>query len=318
MPRWQSCKLPGTLVVRLCNWVGEVVLSVPSLRRLESAGYALHLVGKPWAPRLLAGTGWPVTVRASGLLAAARQMRALKAQLTSRDAAPALQALLMTKSLSSALETRLGGVPPVGYAYDGRSLLLSRAFPLPKLKHASFAYWQLVSDFLGVAAPYPTEVGLRPSGAQTHEAHAMLATHGLKPGAFCMLCPFSGADDREGRKVWPGFRALAEEFRARGIAVVVCPGSGEEAKSAALPGVITLAGLDLGVYAALLASARTVIANDTGPGHLAAAVGARLISIYGPSSSAAWAPLGSNVVLMHDAVWPSVERVVQASLETYP
>jgi heptosyltransferase-2 len=305
-------------VVRLCNWVGEVVLSVPSLRRLESAGYALHLVGKPWAPRLLAGTGWPVTVRASGLLAAARQMRALKAQLAPHGAAPAPQALLMTKSLSSALETRLGGVPPAGYAYDGRSWLLSRAFPLPKFEHAAFAYWQLVSDYLGVAAPYPTEVGLHPSETQTRAAHALLATHALQPGGYCMLCPFSGADDRQGRKVWPGFRDLAQEFRTRGIALVVCPGVGEEAMSAALPGVITLAGLDLGVYAALLASARTVIANDTGPGHLAAAVGARLISIFGPSSSALWAPLGANVVLMHDAIWPSVERVVQASLETCP
>jgi heptosyltransferase-2 len=305
-------------VVRLCNWVGEVVLSVPSLRRLESAGYALHLVGKPWATQLLAGTGWPVTVRASGLLAAARQMRALKAQLRPHDAVPAPQALLMTKSLSSALETRLGGLPAVGYAYDGRGWLLSRAFPLPTLAHASFAYWQLVSDFLGVAASYPTEVGLRPSGAQTRAANALLATHGLQPGAFCMLCPFSGADDHEGRKVWPGFSALAEEFRARGIALVVCPGPGEEAMSAALPGVITLAGVDLGVYAALLASARTVIANDTGPGHLAAAVGARLISIYGAGSSAVWAPLGANVVFMHDAVWPSVERVVQLSLEAHP
>jgi heptosyltransferase-2 len=302
-------------VVRLCNWVGEVVLSVPSLRRLESAGYALHLVGKSWAPCLLAGTGWPVVVRASGLLAAARQMRGLKAQLTSQDAASAPQALLMTKSLSSALETRLGGVPPVGYAYDGRSLLLSRAFPLPKLAHVSFAYWQLVSDFLGEAAPYPTEVGLTPSAGQRRDADAVLAARGLKRGAFLVLCPFSGADDHASRKVWPGFRALAEEFRARGIAVVVCPGPGEEALSAALPGVVSLPGIDLGVYAALMAMARTVIANDTGPGHLAAAVGARVISIYGPSSSATWAPLGSNVVFMHDAAWPSVERVLAASLE---
>jgi heptosyltransferase-2 len=303
-------------VVRLCNWVGEVVLSVPSLRRLESAGYALHLVGKSWAPRLLAGTGWPVTVRAQGLLAAARQMRALKAQLTAHGAAPAPWALLMTKSLSSALEARLGGVPAVGYAYDGRSLLLSRAFKLPRFDHASFAYWQLVSDFLGKAAPYPTEVGLNPSAAQTREAQALLTAHGLKPGAYFLFCPFSGPDDREGRKVWPGFGALAQEFRARGIAVVVCPGPGEEASSAALAGVIILTGVDLGVYAALLALAHTVIANDTGPGHLAAAVGSRLISIYGPSSSAAWAPLGSNVILMH-AAWPSVGRVVEASLETY-
>lgn len=303
----------GPLVVRLCNWVGEVVLSVPAIRRLESAGYALHLVGKSWAPALLAGTGWSVTVRRSGIVGASRQIRALKSLLASPEV-PAYPALLMTKSLSSALETRFGGLSPEGYAYDGRSLLLSRAFALPKFAHASFSYWHLVSDFLGEEAPYPTQVGLRPSETQTRQAKALLATHGVKSGAFLMVCPFSGPDDKERRKVWPGFRALTTSLHGRGIAVLACPGPGEEAMSGALPGVISLPGVDLGVYAALLAQAQTVIANDTGPGHLAAAVGARLVSIYAPGSSSVWTPLGANVILMHEPAWPSVDRVVAASL----
>ena len=43
------------LIVRLRNWVGDVVLGVPTLLRLQQAGHDLRLVGKGWARDLLGG-----------------------------------------------------------------------------------------------------------------------------------------------------------------------------------------------------------------------------------------------------------------------
>ncbi len=314
-PEPPSATPRGPLVVRLCNWVGEVVLSVPALRRLAAAGFALELVGKSWAPALLAGTGWPVLARRGGLGAATGQLRALRRTLGASGGPPPV-ALLMTKSLSSALEARLAGLRPAGYAHDGRSPLLSSAYPLPRFAHAAHAYWHLVSCFLGVDAPYPATVDLEPSAQQDAAARALLAAHGLGAGGYALLCPFSGADDRERRKVWPGFAELGATLAGQGLRVVVCPGPGEDAIArATLPRAVQLAGVDLGVYAALLRLARGVVANDTGPGHLAAAVGARLVSVYGPQSVAAWAPLGPRVQLIHDpAGWPPVARVAAAVL----
>src|ERR1035437_1718663 len=77
----------GVLLVRICNWVGEVVLSLPALRRLEAAGYELHLYGKGWAPALLEGTGWPVTVRRGGFVKSAIQLRSLRQELDYSDPA---------------------------------------------------------------------------------------------------------------------------------------------------------------------------------------------------------------------------------------
>jgi heptosyltransferase II len=304
----------AALVVRLCNWVGEVVLSLPALQRLAAAGYDLHLVGKRWAPALLEGSGWPVDVRAPSLLAATRQLRGLGTRLAAQYGHRQRDALLMTRSLSSALESRFGGFRPAGFAYDGRSLLLRQAFPYAKFPHASQDYWQLVSDFLGVDAPYPLAVDLPLSAAQVRAADALLVAHALETGAFVVLCPFSGPDDREHRKVWPSFPALARWFKARAIPTMICPGPGEEALCSALPGVIALPGVDLGTYAALCARARVVIANDTGPGHLAAAVGAKLVSLYGPHSSARWTPIGTQVCLLHADTWPGVERVAETAL----
>ena len=36
------------LIVRLPNWVGDVVMSLPTLWHLHHHGYALQLVGKRW------------------------------------------------------------------------------------------------------------------------------------------------------------------------------------------------------------------------------------------------------------------------------
>ncbi len=295
------------LGIRLCNWVGEVVLLLPTLRRLEAAGYDLHMMGRGWASALLEGTGWPVYRRPAALLEARRAWRDVRRTLPHRNP----KALLFTKSLSSALETRFAGWRPVGYARDGRTPFLSTAYPMPEWTHAAHQYWDLASLALGESAPYPTTVSIAPSARQRAQADVLLEQHGLVPGQYVVLCPFSGADDREDRKVWPHHAQLGARLHQRGIRTVVCPGPGEEARTAAvLPHATALLGTDLGVYAALLESSRAVVANDTGPGHLAAAVGARLIAIYGPQSVLAWSPLGERVRLYADPHgWPSVEAV---------
>lgn len=301
----------GALVVRLCNWVGEVVLSIPALRRLEEAGYTLQLYGKGWAPALLAGCDWPVAVRQGGVLAASSQLRGIASSLAQRHPQARPRSLAITRSLSSALELRLAGLAPCGYAYDGRSLLLAEAYERPRGLTAAQEYWHLVSRFLKEDAPYPQSIDFTSSAEQHARAMTLLEERELTAGEFLLFCPFSGGDDVADLKVWPGFAALAKRLEQEGLPVVVCPGPGEEALAAArVPGAIVMPKLDLGVYGALLQLARRVVANDTGPGHLAAATGVQVVSLYGPHSHAAWAPLGSNVTLLHDReAWPSVEAV---------
>lgn len=301
----------GALVVRLCNWVGEVVLSVPAIKRLSDAGYDVHLYGKRWAPALLEGLALPVTVRDERHWLAVGQLRGLRAGLSKARDGQGPRALLFTRSFSSAVETRLAGLPPVGYAYDGRSLFLDEAYARPRGLHAGAEYWQVVNAFLGEDLPFPTTLDFAPSARQLASAHALLAESGLVPGTYVVLCPFSGSDDVGDRKVWPGFEALTRNLIARQIPVVVCPGPGEETLARVrTPGASLLQDVDLGTYTALLALSRAVVANDTGPGHIAAGVGARLLSIYGPPSTSAWDPVGPRVkVFPYASAWASVEDV---------
>jgi heptosyltransferase-2 len=67
---------------------------------------------------------------------------------------------------------------------------------------------------------------------------------------------------------------------------------------------------DVGTFAALLAGSRLVVANDSGPGHVAAAVGARLISVFGVTEPTRTRPWGPAVTLVgSERGWPGYEEV---------
>jgi len=68
--------------------------------------------------------------------------------------------------------------------------------------------------------------------------------------------------------------------------------------------------------AALLGHARAAVGNDSGPTHLAAAVGCPTVAIFGPTDPAVWAPVGARVAVIDGhadgAAWPGLERVEAA------
>ena len=306
------------LIVRLRNWVGDVILGVPALQLLTQHGYELQLVGKSWAAALLAGQGWPVSPRPAGWPDRVRQLRALRraANATDRGFDHRPNALVLTTSFSSALEMRLAGLQALGYAHEARGLLLQRSVPQRSQgEHALKSYWDLACRFLHLDLPPPPEIGLATRPADQHAADALLAAHGLRDD-FIVICPFAGGLFEKQDKTWPAFaeftRALLPLARASGRAVLACPGPGEEAiihKQHA--GVTLLAQVPLGVYGALLRRAALVISNDTGPAHLAAAVGAPVLSVLGPTKPEQWAPWGARVeVIRCWPQWPSIDQVL--------
>jgi ADP-heptose:LPS heptosyltransferase len=103
---------------------------------------------------------------------------------------------------------------------------------------------------------------------------------------------------------WPGknwpldrYLDLARRLTAGNRAQVAWLGTPAEA-AALPPGARPLPGLDwmgrlpLPLLAAVMARATAWVGNDTGPMHLAAAVGCPTLSLWGPTEPAKWAPRG--------------------------
>jgi len=94
-------------------------------------------------------------------------------------------------------------------------------------------------------------------------------------------------------KVWgeEKFANLAERLKAEGLEVVVVPGIGDEERAGRICNMAQHAlavaeGLDIIALAALAERAKVVVGGDTGPVHLAAALGTPTVGIYGPTAPA--------------------------------
>ena len=309
---------PRPLIVRLRNWVGDVILGLPLLQRLAQEGFELTLVGKGWARDLLAGQGWPVHVLPRTATERVLLLRQLRTEARRRDPGfgGRINALCLPDSFSSALEFRLAGLRALGHTWESRSLLLGRAVPRPRGVHELQVYWQLGDALLGQTAPLPERITLQPTAKQMAQAAALRSAHGIE-AACVLICPFAGGTWNQQDKTWPTFAEfVATRLPGFGRSVVVCPGAGEEERVARahFASARLLPGIDLGVYAALLQSASLMVSNDTGPGHMAAAVGTPLVSVMGPSDPSRWHPWGPNVqVLGGDGRWPDLHSVGQAA-----
>lgn len=304
---------PIPLVVRLPNWVGDVCMALPALAALHAVGFAVHALGRGWAAELLAGLPYQVERLPAGLWAQAAALRATGAA----------QGLLLTNSLSSALAMRLAGIDAVGHASEGRGVLLAQVVEPVVGAHEVDAFWRLAAAVIDREAawelrdhrlgPPPAALGLFTTSTHRAQARAALANAGV-PSRFAVVAPLAVGTIAGRTKVWPHFPALVGRLIASGRAVVACPGPGEEtATAAAAPGATLLPGLGLGAYAAVLAQSELVVANDTGPMHLAAAVGARVVGVFGVSDPRRTRPWGAHATAIgQSGAWPDAEAVWSA------
>jgi heptosyltransferase II len=298
------------LLVRLPNWVGDACMALPALRALADAGAALQLAGKGWAGDLLAGHGWPVLRLVGRLRADAAAIRATGI----RDG------LLLTNSLSSAAALRFGGVSALGHANEGRSPLLGHAIGRPVTGHEVEAFWRLAREWArwrglpALAADPPPRLGLLSAASHVVQADQALVRGGIAGARFVALAPLATGSVGGRSKVWPDFARLCRTLADRGIRTVCCPGPGEEAAAmAAVPHAVHLHGLGLGAYAAVCRRAALVVANDSGPMHLAAAVDAPVLGVFGvgdPGRTRPWGPAARWVGAADR--WPSLDRVLEA------
>ena len=113
-------------------------------------------------------------------------------------------------------------------------------------------------------------------------------------------------------KRWPleRFGQVARLLAGRDFTIVITAGPGEESSTGHVAkefdGSVILLGLSIPELAELIRGARLYIGNDSGPMHLAAAVGTPTVAVWGSSDSRRWRP------------WGVEHRVVQNPFECNP
>jgi len=279
------------LVVRLSS-IGDVVHTLPALAALARHGWQAGWIVEPPARPLLEGhpllSQLVLAPPARGFSAGvARQaVSALRAE----DYDVALDFQGLWKSVAWA---RLSGARrTIGFARawrrEGASAMLvgdSVSLP-PRASHVIDKNLALLSS-LGIEATGSREFPLPPTQAAAERVDDELERMGLSE--FVILNPGGGWAS----KLWPPerFGSVARGLRERGLSSIVSWGPGEES----LADRVVAASQGLAVrsfptslleYVELARRARLVVAADTGPLHLACAVGTPVVGLYGPTDPA--------------------------------
>jgi lipopolysaccharide heptosyltransferase I len=295
------------LIVRLGS-LGDLVHTLPAAAALRRGypGAAIDwLVEARYRPfvALVPAVNETIAVEPSvgGWLRARRRLRARR-----YDAAIDFQGLLK----SAALARLSGARRVVGFA--AAHLRERAAAPWYTERHAPPAGGHVIAKNLALAAALGAPAG--PMEFPLRSVDSPVAREARRAGRFALLNPGAAWPNKR----WPPerFGELARRLRARcGLRSIVTWGEGEEplarrvveasdgAAAAAPP-------TDLGDLLALVRAAALVVSGDTGPLHLAAAAGAPVVGLYGPTDprrNGPWAP-DDIVVSRYEACGCHFER----------
>jgi len=183
----------------------------------------------------------------------------------------------------------------VGFRSDELGWLYSVPVPDDRQVHAAQYCLEVVRAVGAPQVPLRLQIWVRPE--ERAEAAQILQTRGL--AGYPVVAIHPGGHHFRGKRWSPeGFAQVADALiDEKGVRVVLVGGDedrelAEEIRRRARRPLVDLTGqLNLRQTAALLQLCRLFIGNDSGPLHIAEAVGTPVVAIFGPTNPANFAPL---------------------------
>ncbi len=306
--------------MRGANWVGDAVMTVPALRELRRLLPRAHvtLATRPWAQGIFDGADFIddlLVIDEGGkpirkFIRQVRQWRAGRFDL----------AVLLPNAMAPALVATAARVPfRLGYATQGRGEFLTHPLDAPawrSSRHEVFYYLNIVAG-LERALASATEndpqfdserepqFALAIPDERQSQARALLEGRGVDPSrTLVAFCP--GSTNSRAKR-WPAerFAALADRLIEEAGATVLLVGAREEIdvsrevvaamrrKPVVLTGETTLA-----ETTAVLSIVNLLVTNDTGPAHLASALGRPVLVIFGPTNPLTTRPFAPSAEIV--------------------
>ena len=300
--------------MRGTNWAGDSVMTLPALRALRRVlpEAKITLVVRPSAKGIFADVDFVDDVlvyerrNAFSVLSQIKEWRKRRFDL----------AVLFQNAFEAALIPFLAGVPSrLGYATESRQALLTHPSPLPdwrSSRHEVFYYLYLVTALeqalYGTSSICESEpdASLAISNARKTEAENLLRACGVRGGEpVVVLCPGS-VNSRAKRWHAESYAGLADRLIESRRQVVLI-GSPDEmdvtnevtSRMRHQPFVLT-GKTSLDEVTAVLSLVDLVVTNDTGPAHIAAALGRPTLVIFGPTNPLTTRPFAPEAeVLRH-------------------
>lgn len=280
----------GRIVVLRAGGLGDLMFALPALDALRAAypDAEITLIGEAWHADLFSGRPGPID-RVAVLPDAARLYLQTGA-LANEPAVERFFAAIGTPRPDIAIQIhgggrtsnpfirRVGALTTVGLRTPDAPAL-DRSVPYRYYQHEVLRALEVVG--LVGAAPVGLEPRLAALASDVAESEACLPEAG---SPIAVIHPGAG----DPRRRWPAerFAEVADRLAASGARIAVVGADGEAdlvesvGGSMGAPAVLIRGELSIGGLAGLLARAAVVVGNDSGPLHLAAALGAPTVGVF--------------------------------------
>lgn len=287
--------------------LGDIVHAIPAFRTLRSHFPQAHLtwvVKRQWAPILRRVEGID-EIRSIGPNPGDWIKEGFRLRRSRCDLAIDLQGLFRSGALA-----RLSGAPTrVGFesGREGSPWFYTHRVSLPAREMHAVDRYQAAMASLG-ASPMVVKPCLPIAEEDRKLAADLLQRYGIGQNTPWIAVNVSA---RWETKRWPleYFATTADQLQRRGVGRIVLIGGQEDLQLGGqlqhhmCTSLVNLVGATpIDVLPALLSMARVLITNDSGPMHVAAAVGTRVVAIFGPTSPGRTGPYGSGHQVLSSSV----------------
>jgi heptosyltransferase II len=302
---------PDKILVRATNWVGDAVMSLPALRALRERFPQAHIaiLARPWVAGLYSREPFCnelIPYEPASFGERWRIARALHAKGFD-------SAVLLQNAFEAAAVAFAAGIPQrIGYARDGRRLLLTKAVSVPRPgeipAHERFYYLELLRR-AGILDALPQSDCIRLDGAPAARALGMERFRSLGLGEAVVGVSPGAAYGNAKRWLPERFAESANRVALEIGATVAIFGSRAErelcqrvAAAITVP-VHNFAGeTSLSEYIELAAACRVYLTNDSGAMHIASALAVRTVAVFGSTNDVTTGPTGPLARVIREPV----------------
>jgi heptosyltransferase-2 len=301
------------IMIRATNWVGDAIMALPALRaiRQRQPDATINIVARPYVADIYREQqvcDELIAYDPNGEHRGWTGREKIASDLRSRNFDVAL---LLQNAFDAAWLAWRAQIPQrIGYARDARTLLLTKAIPVPKPgeipPHEKFYYLELLrrAGWLDQLHDEP-HITLQVSDAARQRAAQSLLENGARPHALRIAV---GAGASYGSaKCWPPdrFAKALNALLSRTDADVILFGTpGELPVSTAIASELQRAPINLtgktpiADLPALLSQCHLFLGNDSGAMHVAAAVGLPIVAVFGPTDPEGTVPVTPRVTIV--------------------
>jgi len=283
------------IIIRLPNWIGDTLMTFPMLMSLQKSGVDFSCLGHSWTKDLFSGTDFNIV--ADPEIKNPRWCFNFYKENNFR------QGMLCTNTFPTVVPMRLAGLKPVGY-----HMLSSNRLNYDNSLHTVENYFELGRFFTKNKIKVEEISETIPISEHNIEIGKKLVSEKIGT-EYIVICPYATNLHKGKNKEWPYWQEFCKKFNKYNVVALVSNSDIERCKHE-FPDINILS-CGLAATAYIMQNAKCVLANDSGPMHIASFFGAKVIGLLGVTEITKTRPWHGEYLIAENNEFISADKLLE-------